>query len=265
MQALGFVPVMIFYAYAAYAQKSPQIDLLTTQLASLFAVTTSIYLARRFLDRRSFTSLGLKINKLALIDVLIGFGIAGAMMALIFLYELSVGYLTFESFAWQVFPISEVLLNTLKLLIIFVIVAWHEELFSRGYQLQNIAEGLNIPLGVILSSLVFAALHWANPNAGYTSFFGLLLTGVFLAFGYLQTRQLWLPIGLHIGWNFFEGTVFGFQVSGIETFRLIQQSIQGPEMITGGAFGPEAGLILLPALLLGFLLVYLYTFKRKTR
>jgi CRISPR/Cas system-associated protein Csm6 len=71
-----------------------------------------------------------------------------------------------------------------------------------------------------------------------------------------------LSIGLHIGWNFFEGTVFGFQVSGSTFFRLIIQSVKGPELITGGDFGPEAGLIVLPAMLLGAGLIYAYTHNR---
>jgi membrane protease YdiL (CAAX protease family) len=84
--------------------------------------------------------------------------------------------------------------------------------------------------------------------------------GIFLAYGYIRTRQLWLPLGLHTGWNFFESTVFGYPVSGMSGLpRLIHQDVSGPELLTGGEFGPEAGLLLLPGLLLGSLLVYLYT------
>jgi hypothetical protein len=71
-------------------------------------------------------------------------------------------------------------------------------------------------------------------------------------------------MGLHTGWNFFEGTVFGFPVSGIGDFpRLLHPAISGPALITGGPFGPEAGLVLLPALGLGAGLVYLYTRQRR--
>jgi membrane protease YdiL (CAAX protease family) len=86
---------------------------------------------------------------------------------------------------------------------------------------------------------------------------------LFFAYAYLRTRQLWLPIGLHIGWNFFEGTIFGFPVSGTTSYQLIHQSVSGPEIITGGAFGPEAGLILLPALLLGTAMVIILTRNRR--
>jgi hypothetical protein len=70
---------------------------------------------------------------------------------------------------------------------------------------------------------------------------------------------LWLPIGLHLGWNFFEGNIFGFPVSGLDTFRLIRHSINGPTWLTGGPFGPEAGLIILPAMALGIWLMIIFT------
>ena len=129
---------------------------------------------------------------------------------------------------------------------------WH-----AGYWLQNLAEGLNPAWAVLISSALFALGHLLNPNVSWNAILGLVFAGIFLAYGYLRTRQLWLPIGLHIGWNFFEGTVFGFQVSGLtEMPQMIRQVVQGPELITGGLFGPEAGLVVLPAMALGVLLIF---------
>jgi hypothetical protein len=117
---------------------------------------------------------------------------------------------------------------------------------------------------VLISSILFALGHLGNPHVAWNAILGLALSGAFLAYGYLRTRQLWLPIGLHIGWNFFEGSVFGFQVSGLENFpRLIVQTVHGPELFTGGAFGPEAGLVLLPGLALGVILIYTFTLHRQ--
>jgi membrane protease YdiL (CAAX protease family) len=121
---------------------------------------------------------------------------------------------------------------------------------------------LSQSLGVLLSSAVFALAHWFNPNLDWSGLLGLFLAGLFLAYGYLRTRQLWLPIGLHLGWNFFEGTLFGFPVSGQYQYQLIRQTGTGPDLITGGAFGPEAGLILIPVLILGAAGIYWYTRTR---
>ncbi len=188
------------------------------------------------------------------------------MMGAIYLIEWSVGWLTFDGFAWETDDIPTLLGGTLGMLAVFILVGWNEELLFRGYRLQNLADGLNPFWGILLSSLWFGIAHLANPNseAKISVAIGILLAGVFLAYGYLTTKQLWLPIGLHVGWNFFEGVGFGFPVSGLDIYRLTRITVSGPELWTGGAFGPEAGLILLPGLLFGTILVFAYShFLRK--
>ena len=129
--------------------------------------------------------------------------------------------------------------------------------------MQNLISGLNEYWGVVISAILFAVVHLVNPNPSSNAVIGLILSGIFFAFAYLRTRLLWLPIGIHIGWNFFEGTVFGFPVSGTSPFVLVRQTVNGPETVTGGAFGPEAGLVLLLALLIGFFLIFSYTRHRE--
>lgn len=235
------------------------------QILNFLATTISVFAARLWLDKRSIESLGLKLNKHTWLDILAGIAISLAQMGLLYVAMLGLGWLTFEGFAWEVDPINVVISNVLFFFLIFIFVGWNEELLSRGYHLQTLASGLNLFWAVIISSAVFGLLHLANPNATWVSAAGIFFAGVFLAYGYLRTKQLWLPIGLHIGWNFFEGVGFGFPVSGLDDiYKLLRIRVHGPEIWTGGAFGPEAGLIVLPALLLGALLIYLYTAKRET-
>jgi hypothetical protein len=219
----------------------------------------TIFLARRFLDRRSFASLGFKLDKRVLPDLLAGIVITFVMMGSIYIVMWSLGWLQFEGFAWQFDPLPVVFGQLLVYFLIFVVVGFLEELLSRGYHLQTIASGTNLAWGVGLSSVIFGLLHVVNPNATWVSVIGILFAGLFLAFGYLRTGQLWLSIGLHIGWNFFEGVVFGFPVSGIDIYPFLRIHVTGPGMWTGGAFGPEAGLIVLPALAVGAGLIYLYS------
>jgi hypothetical protein len=228
---------------------------------SIIAFTLSVYVARRWLDKRSFVSLGLRWDSAASRDLLVGISIPALMMGLIFLTEWAFGWLDFQGFSWQLTPGQGIEIGYWAAA--FLMVGYYEELLSRGYHLQNMAEGLGLPLGVFLSSAIFGVAHLANPGASLLSTLGILAAGYFLAYGYLRTRQLWLPIGLHIGWNFFEGPIFGFPVSGIETARVFIHQATGPEAITGGAFGPEAGLILIPALGLGAVLIYYYTLNRE--
>jgi len=265
MSFLGFFLSLIIGVILVSRQETVTPTSLLLQLATLLAITISVFLCRRLLDHRSITSLGLKLDSLLFIDLVVGIFISALMMSLTFVIQWALGLLTFQGFTWQSLPSTAIVQGLFNALILFIIVSWQEELFSRGYQLQNIADGLNIPWGVILSSLIFAVMHLGNPNV-FTSadsalrvILGLVLAGIFLAYGCLRTKQLWLPIGLHIGWNFFEGPVFGFQVSGMEVFRLVEQTVDGPPAITGGTFGPEAGLIILPAFILGFASVYIYS------
>jgi membrane protease YdiL (CAAX protease family) len=235
----------------------------TIELLALFttalAITLSIWIARRFLDKRSFSSLGMKFDAHALPDLFIGFLIPAMLMGPILGAFSLFGWVTWQGWAWETEAISQVGWGLMSGLLGYVMVGFYEELFSRGYQLQNFREGLNLRWGLLLSSAVFALLHIGNPYSSWSSILGILAAGYFLAYGWVRTRKLWLSIGLHIGWNFFEGTIFGFPVSGTQTFRLMQHSIAGPDLVTGGSFGPEAGLIMLPALLVGAVMIREYT------
>jgi membrane protease YdiL (CAAX protease family) len=244
--------------WLAFAAGLDTNDLLFGQAIQWMVVTASVFLAVRWLDRRPIASIGLALDRRAGVDLLAGIVITFFMMGLIYVLMTALGWATLDGFAWQVEEPFFVSTQLVYFLIVFVLAGWSEELLSRGYHLQTLASGLNLFWGVFLSSAVFGLLHLGNPNATWVSAVGIFLAGLFLAYGYLATRQLWLPIGLHIGWNFFEGTVFGFPVSGLDIYRLMRITVHGPEWWTGGAFGPEAGLIVLPGLALGSALVFLY-------
>jgi len=234
----------------------PEFGDLALILANGVPIVLSVTIARRFFDRRSITSLGLRLDRQAGRDVLTGMGIAVLQTGLVFALESGFGWLKVVGFAWQQQSPLAVVTGFILWLGIFLAVGFYEELFSRGYQLQNVEEGLNTFWAVLLSSLLFGVTHLFNPNASWLSVVGITVSGILLAYAYLRTRQLWLPIGLHIGWNVFLGPVFGFPVSGLNNPKLIQVLVDGPVLFTGGDFGPEAGLVLLPALGLGTLLVW---------
>ena len=230
----------------------------TGELAELGVVTLSVWLVRRLLDHRSFVSLGVRLHPQAYRDLVAGLGIAALIMGFIFVAEWCLGWLSVAGFAWKTDSAGTVVGSSLAFFVIFVLVGWNEELMSRGYHLQTIASGLNLGWALVISSAIFGALHLTNPHATLMSAAGIFLAGLLLGYAYLRTGQLWCSIGLHIGWNFCEGVVFGFPVSGLTTFRLLDTRIGGPDMWTGGAFGPEAGLIVVPATLAGAALLYFY-------
>ena len=229
------------------------------------AIVAGTLLAARFLDRRPISDLGLRFSSHWWRDLGYGLFLGAFLMLLIFLVELALGWVTVE----EIFLTNKSVpfgLAILWPLTLFLAVGIYEELLSRGYHFKNLAEGLSFsPLGRrraillawLISSAVFGLLHAGNPNATVVSTVNLFLAGLFLGLPFLLTDQLAMPIGIHITWNFFQGNVFGFPVSGTSanetTFIAVQQG--GPNLWTGGAFGPEAGLLGIAAIVVGSLLI----------
>jgi len=231
----------------------------TTGIVDFFVVTTVLFLTRQFVDKRSIASLGLRMDKQAALDVLAGIGITFVLMLCVYVIEYAFGWLKFESFAWQHEQPWEVVSQTLRHFVGYTRVAWTEELVNRGYVLQTIASGLNLPLAALITSISFGMGHLSNPNSSWMAAAGITFLALFFVYGYARTCQLWLPIGMHLGWNFFQSAVFGFPVSGFDRPGLLHIHVSGPELWTGGAFGPEAGMIMLPISLLAVVLIHLYT------
>ena len=247
----GFLTIQLFNIINAISGP-------TSGYVDAVVVSTTIFLTRRFVDKRSIASLGLRLDKQTVLDLLAGFGVALILMVAIYMIEYSFGWLKFESFAWQNEQPSVVVWQTLDYVFGHTVGAYKEELVDRGYMLQTIASGLNLPLAALITSISFGMGHLANPNSTWLAATGITFLALLLVYGYVRTGQLWLPIGLHAGWNIFQRSL-GFPVSGFELPGLLKINVSGPELWTGGAFGPEAGLIVLPICALGVLLIHLYT------
>lgn len=246
---------------------------LVSMALTVVTLVGSVWLAGRFLDRRRFRDFGFHLRAGWWLDLGFGLALGAVLMAGVFLVEWAAGWVTITGTlqaSGQAF-----LPAILAALAGYIAVGFYEELLSRGYQLQNLAEGLNgrllgarggLLLAWFLSSAVFGLLHAGNPNATLVSTLNLIVAGLFLGLGYVLTGELAIPIGLHITWNFFQGCVFGFPVSGGQsgaTFIAVSQG--GPTLWTGGAFGPEAGLVGLAAILVGSLLIVGWVRMRQGR
>ena len=244
-------------------------------LNTIFSISAGVVIAGWLLDRRRFADFGFHLRRAWWMDFAFGMALGGLLMVGIFAAEMALGWVTVTD-VWQTtgnlaFPVV-----ILLPLIVFLFVGYYEELLVRGYLLRNLAEGLGFGpvssrwalfLAWLLTSALFGILHAGNPNASAVSSTNIGLAGLFLGLGILLTGELAIPIGLHITWNFFQGHVFGFPVSGTRvsdaTFIAIRQS--GPEQWTGGAFGPEAGLIGLIAIAIGCVLTLLWVRWRTGR
>jgi membrane protease YdiL (CAAX protease family) len=244
---------------------SPAIPL-ASGVAGLVGAMLSVWVAGRFLDRRSFSDFGFHLGAGWWLDLLFGMFLGGLLMSTIFFVELGLGWVevvgAFETFGTGV--------SILLPIVMCLCVGIYEETVFRGYQLKNGAEGLNYPalgprgavlVAWVLTSVFFGLLHANNPNATLLSTLNIVLAGLMLGFGYVTSGELAIPIGLHIAWNFFQGAVYGFPVSGFGPFgaTFLATRQKGPDLWTGGPFGPEAGLLAPVVMLLGILLIALWT------
>jgi len=243
---------------------------LLSGVASLLAVVLSVWLAGRLLDRRPFPAFGFHLGAGWWLNLFFGMVLGALLMTVVFFVELGLGWIritgAFETDGTEA-PFAVSMLFPAAT---FVCVGIYEETLFRGYQLKNAAEGLNYPslgprgavlIAWVLSSVFFGVVHADNPNATSISTLNIFLAGLLLGLGYVLSGELAIPIGLHITWNFFQGAVYGFPVSGYESFgaTLLTTKQGGPELWTGGSFGPEGGLLIPTVMLLGISLIALWT------
>lgn len=228
------------------------------------------WLLGRFIDRRRFADFGFHISWGWWLDLAFGLALGSVLMTGIFVTEKLAGWVKLVG------PGAEPVLPTVLIsFLAFLAVAVNEEFTFRGYQVRNLAEGLAfrwigpraaLVFALLLSSSFFGVVHLLNSNATALSTFNIVVGGVLLGLPFVLTGELSIPIGLHITWNFFQGTVYGFPVSGsVPKRRVLNIEQSGPELWTGGAFGPEAGLLGIVWVLLGLGLIVLWVKARQKR
>lgn len=226
-------------------------------MTAISALLVALWL-RRFVDRQSIGSLGFAPRGPWLRLLFLGVVFGAGMQAVAFVVEVltkSTRIVGFGNFSSDV----KILVAALG---VFLAGALLEELSFRGYLFQNFWEAFGAVPAIIITSLLFAGIHLYNPNAQSNvvqTLAGLLLYAVWACCSLLWTRSLWLALGAHLAWNLFEGPVFGFPVSGLvmPARTVFTQSVSGPAWLTGGGFGPEAGVSSLVALTLGFVVLRL--------
>lgn len=225
------------------------------------------------IDRRELTDLGLRIDRQWWRDCLFGLGLGFVLPTAVFLLELAAGWITVTGVVETgqstvlAFGSAPPWFAFVLVVLFFVGVSAFEELIVRGYLLTNIAEGLAefwrfgtraaITIATLVTAAIFGVLHASNPSATPLSVVNITLFGILLGLGYVFTDRLGVPIGMHLTWNTTVGAVYGFPVSGISVgVSVLATKPTGPELVTGGDFGPEGGLVALLALVLGLALLW---------
>lgn len=184
-------------------------------------------------------------------DLVVG-SVLGAGMIILGVIAL----LIFGGYHPELLPTDGMAARLLAILWIGLTAAALEEVAFRGYPFQTLIGAIG-PWGAsLMLSLLFGAIHLANPHATAFGFINTALVSLLLSITYLRTGYLWMPIGLHFAWNIFLGTVFGLPVSGINLFSVVVKArTQGSTLLTGGDYGLEASLTGTVVIILGLAVI----------
>jgi membrane protease YdiL (CAAX protease family) len=205
---------------------------------------------RKYVDRKSFSSLGFQAAS-RVKDWLIGLMVGFEVMFLGFMSLTITNQLDFLTFQYN-------FTNLLLCLVYFMVVAFSEELLMRGYVLGNLLLSFDKYVALAISALLFSLLHGFNAEFTFLGAINLFLAGILLGISYLFTKSLWFPIALHFSWNFFQGPIFGFNVSGNSYYTLFLTAYPSPTIWNGGAFGFEGSILCVLFQLIAIGIVYLW-------
>lgn len=140
-------------------------------------------------------------------------------------------------------------------ILLFSLIAISEEFLMRGYVLKNLLQSFSTGVALILSSILFVLLHSFNPNLSWIGITNLFFAGLLLGLIYLITDSIWYPVLVHFYWNFFQ-THLGFNISGQNTYSLIDIKINNESIFNGGQFGIEGSILSVFSLIIFSIILY---------
>ncbi len=253
VEALGGTQADINRAYAALYSQWEWLLFLIRE-AVIIAVPV---IAWKGFSRRKLEDMGLgrlRINKKPFgVGLLVG--IVSITVAFIVILLTGNGYV--ESWTPQFSA------NTILYLFVFIVVGFAEEILTRGYFMSVLRQTRCMPLVVFISAVMFSLMHVMNNAFNVIPFINITLAGLLFAYMYLKSGSIWMPIGYHIAWNYFQGNVYGFPVSGVDSQGIISTQYASDTILNGGAFGPEGGLVVTAVIIFGFVFVRWHYRKSK--
>ncbi|MBC8063014.1 MAG: CPBP family intramembrane metalloprotease [Clostridiaceae bacterium] len=237
------------------------IMLIVLNVLQCLCVIGSVVLFWKLFEKKPISEMGLINIKKGYKDLVIGLIFGAVSMSIVF------GILLGSKNIEMVNPLTRPSFNIYILieLILFIFVGFNEEMFARGYCMSVLNQTRKKWVIVGVSSIIFALMHSFNPNMSALSYFNLFLVGILFAYMFIKSNNLWLSIGYHITWNFFQGSVFGFQVSGLSMESMYLVKEPADNVITGGGFGPEGGLVVTFIIVLGFIYMWKLYKPREAR
>lgn len=214
----------------------------------------SVWVFRKAIDRSTFLSLGFSwkgYNNERSTGILTGVATITTIATVLWAMQLL-----------QWFTADSNWIEILQIALILLLVSFSEELVFRGYILNNLLQSMPRIPALLISALLFAGFHTFNPGISLVAFLNIFIAGALMGTNYIFTRNLWFSVCFHFVWNFLQGPVLGFEVSGLDLPAMLEQNLRGSTLLTGGAFGLEASWLTTFTLSITTLILFLL-FQRK--
>jgi membrane protease YdiL (CAAX protease family) len=224
---------------------------------SLIAALAVGWICSRFLENLPFRSLGAAFTPGWMRNLLIGLLVGAASVSLAILIAVLFGGLSFQLNSEH--TASAIAATVFGSLLVFIPAAAFEEALFRGYVLQTFTRAGLAWLAIGLTAIFFGMVHLGNPGSGVISSVNTALAGIWFGVAYLKSRDLWLPFGLHLTWNWMQGSIFGIEVSGLTDLAfapLLREIDRGPAWLTGESYGIEGGIAATIALIVSTAVIY---------
>lgn len=208
------------------------LDVFLFYVINYIGILICLWYFRTKIDGESILSLGFKWSGYGK-DALLGVGVALLIIGLGTILLYAGGNL-------KIYGVNFNIQNLLFSTLLFILVALVEEVVIRGYVLSNLMENMNRWLALFVSAFLFTLMHLGNEGITLMADLNIFIAGVLLGVNYIYTKNLWFAIFFHFAWNFFQGSIIGYHVSGMTIDTGIMEIItNGPNEITGGHFGFE--------------------------
>lgn len=247
----GITPDNLTRELESFSEGNSMLSILLMPLQELVIIILPV-VTWKYLFKRPLSKMGLTKLKHNYKDFIAGLIVGIVAITLVFLLLTMSGSVAVTDWSFH-FKIKQ-----LAFIIVYISVGFAEEILARGYIMTTLWQTKNVYIAVFGSAIIFAFMHVLNNGVSLIAIINLTLVGVLLAYMYLKSGNLWMCIGFHITWNYFQGCVYGFEVSGLNSDGIITTQNIGTNIINGGAFGPEGGLITTVIILFSLLFIKQY-------
>jgi membrane protease YdiL (CAAX protease family) len=254
---------LLSYAVKLEGAVGSAVNFILSGIGILVPALVAGWLCNRFLDGLPFKSLGASFTAGWLKNLASGILIGCLTLCLAVGVAIAFGGLSFTLDHVEFASIARTLVLSF---LVFIVTSASEEAVFRGYAMQTFFHSDLRSFGIFFTAVLFAAVHVSNPSADFLSWLNTFIAGIWFGVAYWKSRDLWLPFGMHLMWNWMQGAFFGIEVSGLTDLTsapLLKEIDRGPAWLTGESYGIEAGLACTAALVISTLLIYFLPKKER--